>query len=70
VAAEHRNDCAVIFLGEGNGSDNAQEIPRDQDIGERLEKRREAAILAGRGRKFGGGDFVWPALDRNCANLR
>jgi len=70
VPAEHHDHGAVVLLGRCNGVDDAQEIPRDQNVGERLEERREAAILAGRRSKFGSGYFVGPTRDRNRANFR
>jgi len=70
VSAEHHDDSAIVLIGRCNGVDDAQEIPRDQNVRERLEKCREATILAGRRSKFGSGYFVGPTRDRNRANFR
>jgi hypothetical protein len=48
VTAEHHNDTAVIALRGANGLDDTKEIARYEDVGKRLEERREASIVAGR----------------------
>jgi len=70
VAAEHDDDCSTVVFCRRNGVDDATEITRNEDVGKRLEKRGEAAILAGRRCKLRGGNFVRAPLDRNGADLR
>ena len=47
VPAEHYHDRALVFLCRGNRGHDAQEIARDQNVGERFEERGKAAIPAG-----------------------
>jgi hypothetical protein len=70
VAAEHYDDRASVVLRGCNRAHDAEKITRYQNVGKRLEERGEAAILARRRGKFGGGYLVRPLLDWNCPNLR
>ncbi|MDB4869326.1 MAG: hypothetical protein JWL97_330, partial [Gemmatimonadales bacterium] len=46
-SAEHDDDCPAILFCRRNRVHDAAEIARDEDVGERLEKGREAPILPG-----------------------
>jgi hypothetical protein len=68
VAAEHHDYSSFSLCGAGDRGDYRPEIACDQNIGQRVEKCGEAAILAGRRRKLGSGDLVGSPLDRDGAD--
>jgi hypothetical protein len=70
VSAEHGDHRAFRACGLGDRGGDAHEIARDENFGKRREKCREAAVLAGRGSEFGGGNLVRPPLDGDGPNLR
>jgi hypothetical protein len=65
VSAEHHDNATGLAFGGDDGVDDAQEIPRDEHIGQRFQECRKASVLSRRRREFGGSDFVGTALDRN-----
>ncbi len=69
MAAQHGDDSALVPGSVRDGVDDAQEITRDQNVGQSAEECGEAAIGSGRRGEFRGRDLVRPSLDWNGADL-
>jgi hypothetical protein len=69
VPAEHHDDAARISLCRGDCGYDAEKIAGDENVGQRLQKRGEAPVLAGRRCELFGVNLVGPPLDRNRANF-
>jgi hypothetical protein len=67
VSAQHHDHTAGISLCRRDRGHDAEKIAGDENVGQRLEKRGEAPVLAGRRRELFGIDLVWATLDGNCA---
>jgi len=70
VPSQHDDHTALFPDGGGYRFDDAPEVARDQDVGQRFEKIAEAAIRAGGrwGSELTRGDLVGPPLDGNRAD--
>jgi hypothetical protein len=68
VPAEHHDYTAGISLCGRDRSHDAEKIAGDENVGQGLEKRGEAPVLAGRRCELFGLDLVGATLDRDCAN--
>jgi hypothetical protein len=69
VAAKHHDDRALFPGGGCDRAHDAEEILRDENMGQRFQECREAAVGSGGGREFGGGDFVGAPFDWNGADF-
>jgi hypothetical protein len=69
VAAEHHDDAARISFCRRDRGHDTEKIAGDENIGQGLEERAEAPVLAGRRRKLFGVDLVWATLNRDGANF-
>jgi hypothetical protein len=69
VPAEHHDDPASVSLRRRNRAHDAEKIAGDENVGQRLEKRSEATVLAGRRCELFGVDLVGAALDWYRANF-
>jgi len=70
VSAEHDDDAALALGGGGQRVDDGAEVTRDEDVGERIEKCAERAIVAGRMRELGRAYLVRAPGDGNRADSR
>ncbi|GMV10504.1 MAG: hypothetical protein AMXMBFR55_22380 [Gemmatimonadota bacterium] len=52
VAAEHDDDAPPRTRGRGDGGDDAAEVARHQDVGERVDEGAERAVGTGRAREL------------------
>ncbi|HEU4747163.1 MAG TPA: hypothetical protein VFS56_01585 [Gemmatimonadaceae bacterium] len=70
MTAQHDDHPPLFPDGGGYRLDNAPEVARDQNIGQRFEKFAEAAVRGGwrRGSELTGGNLVRPPLDGNRAD--
>jgi len=48
--------------------DDRAKVTGGENVGKRVDKRSERAIVARRMRKLGGAHLVWPPCDRNGAD--
>jgi hypothetical protein len=69
VSAEHHYDGALFPGGGCDRAHDAEEILRDENVWQRFQECREAAVGFRSGREFGGGDFVGAPLDWNGADF-
>jgi hypothetical protein len=70
VAAKHHDYTAGISLCRRDRGHDAEKIAGDENVGQGLEKRGEAPVLARRRRELFGVDLVRAPLDGNGANFR
>lgn len=68
VPAEHHDDTTGISLCRRDRGHDAEKVAGNENVRQRLEKRGEASVLAGRRCELLGVDLVGTTLDRNCAN--
>jgi hypothetical protein len=68
VPAEHHDYTAGISLCRRDCGYDAEKIAGDENVGQGLEKRSEAPVLAWRRCELFGLDLVRTTLDRNRAN--
>jgi hypothetical protein len=69
VPAEHHDYTAGISLCRRDRGHDAEKIAGDENVGQRLQKRGKAPVLAGRRCELFGVNLVGPPLDRNRANF-
>jgi hypothetical protein len=69
VSAEHHDDGALFPGGGCDRVHDAEEILCHENVGQRFQEGREAAVSSRRGRKFGGRDFVGAPFDWNSADF-
>jgi hypothetical protein len=70
MPAKHHDYSASISFCRRDRGYNAEKIAGDQNVGQRLEKRGEAPVAAGRRCKFFRVYLVGTTLDGDSANLR
>jgi len=69
MATQHHDNGALAACSVGDCVAHFQEVACDEDIGERLQECRKAAILSGGRSKLAGGDFVRSPLDGDGPDL-
>ena len=63
------DDAALALRRGGDGADDGAEVARDEDVGQRVEKGAEGAVVAGRMREVARADLVGADRDGHGAHV-